>query len=194
MEDAHKSEIKKEKNGRGLLLLAAGILLGLCCIGLLFLFLNYPEIIRPGTPPQRSFTEKPIITATLLQESPAASPVPIITDTDNSCATQTAKYAQLLHLSYASEGISGGTFHGILRKIYVAPQTNIAMIKMTSFTGTDVYTFYIDTRIVFLYNKISHKAYTSITQLPAGKATDVSYNCDPKTGNIFTIVSILINS
>lgn len=165
MEESHN---KLKRN----LLLGGSVILLFCIASLLFIYLSDLKIpflsnIKGQPTPYKATTQ----TAPVFQG---------VFDPKTCTFSKTGKH--LLSTLNTYPDVTVGTFTGSIQNVTSNSFTLVSSDQMQS------YTFNINTSIP-VYDK-TNEAYLSFDSLAAGKKVVMQFNCNPATGNIFTITDI----
>lgn len=111
---------------------------------------------------------------------------------NNTCSAKLPTYMKISTTHFTADGISGGTFYGTLKKVTYNVGTHTAIVEVVPLNGSNIYMFTLNDQTVRAFNDNTKKFYPDLSQLPVGQNVELTYNCDPQTGNIFTIVTVKI--
>ena len=114
-------------------------------------------------------------------------------DFDNTCESQKQKYQELLESESVIEGIKVGTLKGIIKNVSYNSNSKLALLVLTPEGRSNTYELSLQDGNIRIGNTITHKYEYSLVALRNNQNVELSYNCDPKNGDIFTIVSVSIN-
>ena len=119
--------------------------------------------------------------------------VPSSSITDNTCQGQKQKFQELLGPESVVDGITVGTLKGVISNVTYNSDSKTASLVLTPENGSNTYQLSLHDGNIRIANTISHKYEISLSALEDNQHVELSYNCDPENGNLFTIVSVSIN-